>query len=65
MGNDMTKSMLGKLARISKDAKIKISGNVDNDTRKGNYLNVQSGLSNITYFIGYDENDELIVEFVN
>jgi signal recognition particle GTPase len=62
---EQTKTFLEKLSRLPDNATILITGKVDNDTRKGNYITVKSGLSNTVHFIGKNEKDQIITEYVN
>ena len=60
-----TKMFLEKLSRLPENATIAIKGKVDNDKRKGNYIVVKSGLSNTVHFVGKNEKDQMIAEYVN
>ena len=54
---------LEQLSRLPEEAQITREGSIDNETRKGNYIKIRSGLSYTLWFVGQDKtSNTLIVE---
>lgn len=56
-----TRCFLQRLARLDERAVFQVVGDVDNETRRGIYLKVQSGLNTELWFVGYDKQNEMFI----
>lgn len=51
-------TLLKKLGNGAAPQKVQVVNEVDNETRKGRYLNIQKGLTSDTFFVGWAKDEQ-------